>query len=257
MQDLLFTSALLIFLYMTAWFVPAQLLKNNGIVDIAWGLGFVAVAAYLLFARDIVPTRSRLVLWGMVALWGIRLSAHIAYRSRGKKEDFRYQNFRKKWGGYAAIGAFFQVFMLQGLIMVVLLMPVYVAYHYPTSAVYPHVFRVAGIAVFGFGFLFEAVGDWQLLRFGMKHGNRGKIIKTGLWKYTRHPNYFGETVLWWGIGLYTLSYENGWMGLVSPIVVTYLLTRVSGVPMLEKKYKDNPEFQAYAARTPAFFPKWK
>eukprot|EP01034_Spumella_vulgaris_P003271 gene3271-4215_t len=142
--------------------------------------------------------------------------------------------------------------------MGVLLVPVYVAYYYPPlSSAFSSWIQVAGMVLFAIGFVFEAVGDYQLLRFSAKAENKGHIISTGLWKYTRHPNYFGESLLWWGIGVYTLSYENGWIGLVSPIAITYLLTRVSGIPMLERKYENNPEFQAYAARTPAFFPKFR
>ena len=257
MQDILLISAIVIFCYMCAWFIWAQLIKNNGVVDIAWGLGFVLVTGVLGMTEEISLQNPRFILFLMIALWGIRLSAHIAYRAAGKSEDFRYQNFRKSWGRYPLLGAFFQVFMLQGLIMGILLLPVYLAYADTTALLFPTTWQWVGLAVFAVGFVFEAVGDYQLLRFSAKAENRGHIITHGLWKYTRHPNYFGESILWWGIGIYSLSFENGWFALVSPIVITYLLTRVSGIPMLERKYEKNPEFRAYAARTPAFFPKFR
>lgn len=257
MQELLLTSAAIIFVYVTCWFVLAQLVRNNSIIDIAWGLGFVTVAAYWAFEREMSLFDSRFVLFLLILVWGVRLSLHIAYRNLGKPEDFRYQNFRKRWGKYQMLGAYLQVFILQGLIMGVLLMPVYVAFADPEPPAFPGVLHIIGLGIWLTGFVFEAVGDYQLLQFTSRPHNQGHIITTGLWKYTRHPNYFGESVLWWGIGLYCLPYENGWLALVTPIVVTYLLTQVSGIPMLEKKYDQHPEFKAYAARTPAFFPKFR
>lgn len=254
MQDLLLTSAMIIFLYMIAWFIIAQLIKNNGIVDIAWGLGFVIVASYLLFSGDGNWHSSSLGLWAMITLWGLRLSLHIAYRAWGKPEDYRYKNFRKGWGKYQYLGAFFQVFMFQGIIMGIILAPVYVVYYYKPEDHFPTVAHIIGIIIFLFGFLFEAIGDYQLLQFSSKPENKGRIIQTGLWKFTRHPNYFGEAILWWGMAIYCLPSQHGFIAFIAPIIVTILVTKVSGVPMLEKKYKDNPEFQEYASRTPAFFP---
>lgn len=257
MQDIILTSAIIIFLYMIAWFIVAQLLHKNSIVDIAWGLGFVIVSSYLLFSGDANWNATTLGLWLMILSWGLRLSIHIAYRSWGKPEDYRYQNFRKSWGKYQYLGAFFQVFMLQGIIMGIILAPVYVVDYNKPADHFPTLVQVIGIAVFILGFLFESIGDYQLLRFSSQPQNKGHIIQTGLWKYTRHPNYFGEATLWWGIGIYCLSVQNGWLALIAPIAVTILVTKVSGVAMLEKKYKGNPEFEAYAAKTPAFFPKMK
>jgi steroid 5-alpha reductase family enzyme len=251
---LLLDSALIIFIYMIAWFIIAQIIKNNGIVDVAWGLGFVAVSTYFLISNDVDWNPTRIGLWAMVSIWGLRLSIHIANRSLGKPEDYRYQNFRKSWGKHQYLGAFFQVFMLQGIFMCIILMPIYAVYYYKPTEGFPTVLQMVGFSIFVFGFLFEAIGDYQLLKFSQKPENKGHIIQTGLWKYTRHPNYFGEATLWWGIAVYALSTHNGWIGLVAPIVVTVLVTKVSGVAMLERKYRDNPEFQAYAAKTPAFFP---
>ena len=254
MFGLLLDSALIIFLYMMAWFIIAQIIQNNGMVDIAWGSGFVAVATYFLLSNDVDWNPARVGIWAMITLWGLRLSIHIAYRSWGKPEDYRYQNFRKNWGKHQYLGAFFQVFMLQGLIMGIILAPVYAVYYYKSAQHFPTVLQTIGFIIFLFGFLFEAIGDYQLLKFRRKTENKGHIIQTGLWKYTRHPNCFGEATLWWGIAVYTLSTHNGWVGLIAPIAVTILVTKISGVAMLERKYKDNPEFQTYAAQTPAFFP---
>lgn len=257
MQDILITSAIIIFLYMIAWFIVAQLIKKNSIVDIAWGLGFVTVSTYLLFSGDANWNMTTICLWVMIMIWGLRLSFHIAYRSWGKPEDYRYQNFRKSWGKYQYLGAFFQVFMLQGLIMGIILAPVYITNYYkPYHSPYTIIPQILGALIFLFGLLFEAIGDYQLLQFTKKAEKKGHIIQTGLWKYTRHPNYFGEATLWWGIAIFCLSVPYGWLGLIAPIVVTLLVTKVSGVAMLERKYKGNREFEAYAAKTPAFFPKF-
>lgn len=254
MQELILTSAIIIFLYMIAWFIVAQLAKNNGLVDIAWGLGFVTVSSYLLFSGDANWNPASIGMWAMITIWGLRLSTHIAYRNWGEPEDFRYQNFRKAWGKYQYIGAFFQVFMLQGVIMGIVLAPVYIVFYYKSVEAYPTIWQLLGIFIFLFGFLFESIGDYQLMRFSSQPQNKGHIIQTGLWKYTRHPNYFGEASLWWGIAIYCLSTQYGWGAFIAPIIVTVLVTKVSGIPMLERKYKDRAEFQAYAAHTPAFFP---
>lgn len=251
-------SACIILVYMLCWFVLAQILKNNSIVDIAWGLGFTAVTLTLGLLDIEQASLAWIMLLAMIWIWGIRLSSHIGYRNWGKPEDFRYQNFRLKWGKHPYWGAFLQVFVLQGFIMWLVLMPVYIAHlaNKTDEMNHPGWMQWLGLLIFCVGFLFEAIGDYQLLRFKSKPENKGKIIQSGLWKYTRHPNYFGETALWWGIAVYVLPYSFGWMGLLAPVIMTYLLTKVSGVPMLEEKYKDNPEFKAFAERTPAFFPKF-
>ncbi len=243
---------------MTMWFAAAHMLKDNGIVDVAWGPGFctVAVLLFLKSGQAVFSPAGMLML--MILLWGIRLAAHIGYRNKGRAEDFRYQNFRKNWGKRQVLGAFLQVFVLQGFIMWWVLMPVYVSTasyegFFPTD--WKLIFILLGFFLFVIGFLFEAVGDYQLLIFKKKPENAGKIMTSGLWQYTRHPNYFGEAVIWWGIGLFVLPLPFGWLGLIAPLVMTYLLTRVSGVPMLEEKYGKRPDFQEYAKKTPAFFPR--
>jgi len=251
------TAAVLIGFVMFSFFLEAQRTKNNSIVDIAWGLGFVGVVLKFWAAEPWIFS-PKLLITAMIIIWGTRLSIYIGKRNKGKPEDFRYQNFRKKWGKYPILGAFLQVFVLQGFIMWWVLMPVYVIF--AGSNVWFSDWKIAvqilGIILFIIGFLFEAIGDHQMRKFKSLPQNKGKIIQSGLWKYTRHPNYFGECVLWWGIALFAFPFPNGWLALLAPILMTFLLTKVSGVPMLEEKYKGNPEFKAYAAKTPAFFPKF-
>jgi steroid 5-alpha reductase family enzyme len=250
----LFPSAAFIAVYMTAWFFVALLKKDNSVADIAWGLGFVLVAGSTLVWRGDWAARPVLVT-GLVLIWGVRLAAHIVLRNRKKGEDFRYAEWRRKWGRWFVLRSYVQVFLLQGLFL--LLISYSVILINTSVRVSPHrlgLLDLAGTAVWIVGFLFEAVGDAQLARFKRDPENRGKIMNRGFWQYTRHPNYFGESLMWWGIFLLALSLPYGWTAVVSPVLITFLLVRVSGIPLLEKKYAGNVVFQAYARRTSAFVP---
>jgi steroid 5-alpha reductase family enzyme len=251
MSEFLFYSAVFIFLYMTAVFCIALIKKDNSIVDIAWGLGFIGVALLTLFLRQDFTAR-QLIISVLVFIWGVRLASHIALRKSGKGEDFRYAKWRRDWGQWFVLRSYFQIFMLQGVFLFIIALSIMLVNFSPREDLTGVDF--IGIAVWSIGFFFEAVGDYQLKQFKKNPDIKGKIITTGLWKYTRHPNYFGEVVLWWGIFLIALSVERGWMAILSPLTISFLLLRVSGVTMLEKKYQGNPEFEAYAQRTNAFFP---
>jgi steroid 5-alpha reductase family enzyme len=252
MFEIFVISIITVFVYMTLFFMLAQALKDNGIVDIGWGIGFIVLSTVLVFS-DLDIGHRQFVLYLLVLIWGCRLALHIYFRNAGKPEDFRYANWRKEWGKYVVIRAFLQVFMLQGFFMLVIALPILMvkadANNTPLNIV-----DVIGILVWTIGFYFEAVGDYQMLQFKKQPENKGKIIMSGLWKYTRHPNYFGECVMWWGIFIISISAGNFYISIVSPIILTWLLTRVSGVPMLEEKYKGNKEWEAYAAKTNAFIP---
>jgi steroid 5-alpha reductase family enzyme len=238
--------------YMTAWFAVALVKKDNSIADIAWGLGFVLVAIVTFLRRGslFLP----LLVTSLVAVWGARLALHILLRNRKRGEDPRYAAWRRKWGRSFLWRSYFQVFLLQGFFLLIISSPVILvntdrAYPYPGRCLW-----LAGFLLWCVGFVFEAVGDAQLARFKRDPGNRGKIMDKGLWRYSRHPNYFGESLMWWGIFLVALEVPYGWTTVVSPVLITFLLVRVSGIPMLEKKYAGNAEFQAYARRTSAFVP---
>jgi steroid 5-alpha reductase family enzyme len=247
---LLLSSAIVILIWMTTWFFLALLKKDNSIVDIAWGLGFVVVAlwGYAQTSNKTIVMHSML---GMIVLWGVRLALHIYARNKGKGEDFRYKKWREDWGSWFVVRSFFQVFMLQGLLMYGVAQPIIaVMYALPFAVQWWH---LLGILIFGIGFLFEAVGDWQLVVFKRDARNKGKLMTTGLWAYTRHPNYFGEALLWWGVWLVSLSFDT-WYGILSPLLIGFLLLKVSGIPMLEKKYEGRADFEAYKKRTSAFWP---
>lgn len=237
---------------MTIFFVLGTKKNNNSLVDIAWGLGFVLVALSLMTKNCFIAARELLV-FALILAWGIRLALHIYLRNKGKGEDCRYKAMRENWGKHPLINAFFKVYMLQGLLMLLVAAPIIIV-----NADYAYrplgFFDLAGFLLWALGFFFEAVGDWQLSKFIKDPANKGKIMTSGLWKFTRHPNYFGEVAMWWGLFLIALSSSFGYLALISPLTITFLLLKVSGIPMLEAKYAGNAEFEEYKKRTNAFFP---
>ena len=241
-----------IFTYFTLLFFLAQYLHNNSIVDLAWGIGFVLVAITGYFIMPQKTTASTIVLV-LVTVWGVRLFLHLAKRNIGKPEDYRYVNMRKRWGHhFAKLKAYLNVFVLQGVLLLVVSMPILFVMTSSTDEFYW--WNGLGIVIWGVGFTFETIGDAQLTNFKKNGSNHGKLLTTGLWSVTRHPNYFGEALSWWGIFLITLNeLRNSW-GIIGPLTITLLLLFVSGVPLLEKKYKDRPDFIAYANKTPKFVP---
>jgi len=251
MINLILYSALAVFLYMTLIFTIAQIKKDNSLVDIAWGPGFILVSILTFCVSQKFMLRHILVC-ALVVIWGIRLAVHIAVRKIGRGEDYRYEKWRRDWGKWFFLRSFFQIFMLQGIILLVVVYPVILINHVSGSGI--QVLDIIGAVVWLIGLSFEAIGDYQLLKFKRRPESKGKIITHGLWKYTRHPNYFGEALIWWGIFLIALSVRNGWTAVISPLLITFLLLRVSGVSMLEKKYAGNRDYENYATRTSPFIP---
>jgi steroid 5-alpha reductase family enzyme len=245
------TEITVIVAYMTIWFAVAQIIRRNDIADVLWGTGFIVAAVTAVFSGSEIGLRAWIV-FILVLVWGTRLTVHIYIRNRGKPEDARYRKWREDWGEHAAIQAFFKIFMLQGMLMLVVSLPVIYIIVSRDSAL--RQLDLLGIAVWLTGFLFETIGDRQLARFKKRPSSKGKIMTEGLWSWTRHPNYFGEVTLWWGVYIIALSVKNGWLTILGPLTITLLILKVSGIPLLEEKYKDNPEFQAYKRRTSAFFP---
>ncbi|MDP3448199.1 MAG: DUF1295 domain-containing protein [Eubacteriales bacterium] len=245
------TAAIVIFVYFFALFVAGTLLKNNSIVDIGWGIGFV-ILAWILFFLRLPATLARVSITLLVSLWGLRLFYHILKRNHGKPEDFRYVAFRKAWGKWVVPRAFLQVYMLQGVLMFFIALP-FILLEGGQAQVNYLLFAL-GILVFALGFAFESVGDAQLKNFLSDPANRGKIMNGGLWRFTRHPNYFGEAMLWWGIFMIALGGGAPLYAVIGPVTITLLLLFVSGVPLLEKSMKDKPGYAEYAAKTSIFFP---
>jgi len=251
MVDLFLQAVVIVFIYFFLFFLVAQVIRNNSIVDMGWGAGFVLVALATLFIQGAYMERNLLLVL-LITIWGGRLTYYIVRRNWGKPEDFRYAKWRREWGRWLVPRAFLQVFMLQGLLMLIIGYPIILVNANPQPGL--NIIDYLGLAVWIIGFYFESVSDKQMAEFKKDPANKGHIIKTGLWKYSRHPNYFGEATMWWGIFLLSLSVPLGWSAIISPLTITLMLLYVSGVPMLEKKYKDNPEFQKYAKVTSKFFP---
>jgi steroid 5-alpha reductase family enzyme len=246
---------LVLFTYYFIIFVLGQFLKDNSIVDIFWGLSFVVTAVFSLFYYGAGHPR-QIIVTVLVALWGLRLTYHIAKRNIGKPEDFRYVNFRKKWGTkFVLLKAFLHVYMLQ-MLMSVLISIGFVMINTNSNPDLSYL-DVMGLIIWLVGYYFEVIGDKQLKDFLANPDNRGKILTTGLYKYTRHPNYFGEATMWWGIFFIALNIDYGFIALISPVVITVLVRYVSGVPMLEKAFEDNLDFQEYAKHTSVFIPKFR
>jgi steroid 5-alpha reductase family enzyme len=243
--------ALVIFLYMTSVFVIAMIKKDNSLADIFWGPGFIVVAIYALVQSGDMFDLRKIIVTLLIVLWGIRLAVHIHLRNSGKGEDFRYKAWRDTWR-FFVLRSFLQIFMLQGLFMLIISTPVWLINF--TSSEPLGFFDTLGLVLFGTGLYFESLGDHQLTEFKKDPANKGKIITTGLWSLSRHPNYFGEALLWWGIACYALSLPSGYIALIGPVTITLLLRYVSGVPMLEKKYNGRADWESYKNQTAPFIP---
>lgn len=250
-HELFYIPVLAVFVYMTFLFVIAVIKRDNSIVDIGWGIGFIIVALLTFFTTGSYMPR-QIVITALVIAWGSRLSGHIYMRNKGKPEDFRYASWRKRWGKFFYIRSFFQIYMLQGLLLLIISVPVIIINACSCTGLLP--LDLIGIAVWLFGFFFEAVGDQQLKAFLKDPKSRGKVMDKGLWKYTRHPNYFGEATMWWGIFLISMAPRYLWWNIISPLTITFLLLLVSGVPMLEKKMMKDRKYREYARKTSKFFP---
>lgn len=225
--------------------------KDASIVDIFWGIGFVILAWFYFYLTNNQSIRAK-VLVGLVTIWGLRLALYLAVRNLGKGEDYRYQVWRKEHGHHFWWVSYFRVFVLQGVLLWIIAVPLLVAQtHEGTLTLWDWV----GVLLWTLGFGFEAIGDWQLRHFKQNPAHKGKVLDTGLWRYTRHPNYFGDALLWWGYFCFALS-AGGWWTFFSPLLMTFLLMRVSGVALLEKTLvTTKPQYRQYMQRTSAFFPR--
>lgn len=234
--------------YMSLWFFVSLLKKRNDVADIAWGLGFLLIAM-ITFLKEGFAFGKPFLVTLLVLFWSLRLSLHIYFRNKGKKEDYRYEKWRSEWGRWFYIRSFFQVFFLQGVLMILVSSPIIFINTFRSELVFLDFF---GVLIWMIGFFFESVGDFQLLKF--IKSKKGGIMKSGLWRYTRHPNYFGEVAQWWGIWLIALSVPYGWVSVIGPLLITFLILKVSGIPLLEKKMEENIDFKEYKKSTSIFFP---
>lgn len=254
MSTVFATTATFVFVYMLGIWALSLAKHDVSIVDVGWGLGFVGIAAVAHVTGGGWEGRQRLVLL-LTALWGLRLAVYLLWRNWGEPEDYRYQRMRRHHGRRFPIVSLYSVFGLQGLLLWIVSLPVQVAQAAPEPARLT-AFDLLGVALWGAGMFFEAVGDLQLAHFKADPVNRGQVMDRGLWRYTRHPNYFGDCCVWWGLFCVALSTGAAWSA-IGPVVMTILLMRVSGVPMLERGMeKRRPGYVEYVRRTNAFFP-WR
>ncbi len=241
----------MILVLVTALWLVSLRRRDASIIDIFWGTGFILINwLYFFLAPEGLPTRKWIAAL-LVTLWGLRLSWHIFTRNRGQGEDFRYAQWRADHGAKWWWQSYLQVFLLQGVLMWIISAPLLAANHANAAL---NFFDWAAIPVWALGFYFEAAGDAQLARFKNNPANRGELLTTGVWRYSRHPNYFGDAAQWWGFFLLAAG-AGGWWTAFSPLLMIYLLVRVSGVAMLEKTLKDTKlGYAEYVRRTSAFVP---
>lgn len=238
-------------LMLTTWLVSVRI-RNASIVDITWGLGFVLVA-WVVRWQGHTNTARQWLLVAMVTVWGLRLAGYLFWRNHGQPEDYRYRAMRKRYGDRFPVVSLITVFVLQGVLMWIVSLPVQLGQVRDRPGV--GAVAVVGAVLWLVGMVFEGVGDLQLARFKSDPTNDSKVMDHGLWRYTRHPNYFGDACVWWGTALVAAESRTGAWGLIGALVMTVLLLRVSGVALLEKSLrKRKPDYQAYVERTSAFFP---
>ncbi|MEO0492853.1 MAG: DUF1295 domain-containing protein [Actinomycetota bacterium] len=251
--DVVGSAAIAIVVLMVATWLVSIVRRDVSIVDIVWGLGFVVVAWVAWAVGDGLGDRSNLLV-AMVTIWGLRLAGHLYLRNRGEPEDHRYQLIRARRGPNFALTSLLYVFGLQAVLMFVVSLPVQLAM---TPADPPvGVIGILGVTVWGTGFFFETVGDAQLTRFRNDPANDGHVLDWGLWRYTRHPNYFGDCLVWWGLWIVAAETGDALLAIVGPVLMTVLLLRFSGVAMLEKGlHTRKPAYADYVDRTSAFVPR--
>lgn len=252
-MTLFLQASLVILVLVTLLWIWSIAITNVSIVDLFWGIGFVVVNAFYAFTSGELNSRKILALV-LVSIWGLRLAIYLAQRNIGKGEDFRYQEFRRTYGAkrYWWV-SFFQTFLLQGVLIMIVSLPL-LAIHSSADSGDLKWLDYLGIAVWIIGFAFEAGGDFQLSRFKKDKANKGKVLDTGFWKYTRHPNYFGDSTVWWAFAIFSIA-AGGYWQIIGSIAMTLLIIKVSGVALLEKTLNQTkPQYNAYIEKTNSFFP---
>jgi len=253
MMTLFSQATIIILVLVTLLWIWSVFIKNVSIVDIFWGLGFVVVNAFYVFMSGELNTRKILILT-LVSIWGLRLAIYLAFRNIGKGEDFRYKEFRRNYGPKRYWWfSFFQTFLLQGVLIMIVSLPL-LGINSSASSGDLKLLDYLGIVVWLIGFTFEAGGDFQLARFKRDLANKGKVLNTGFWKYTRHPNYFGDSAVWWAYAIFSIAAGSYWQ-IIGSIVMTLLIIKISGVALLEKTLNNTKsKYREYIEKTSSFFP---
>ncbi len=237
--------------WMGCAFIVSLVTRTNTVVDIFWGLGFVLLAWYSLLTTGLYLPRHILVTT-LVSLWGLRLSSYILYRNWGKGEDPRYAELARHWGGQFYLQSFFRVFMLQGVLLWLISLSVIAILNSSTAGSFSF-FDFIAVLLWCIGFACEVIGDWQLQRFLLDPLHKGRVMDRGIWRLTRHPNYFGEIVMWWALWLLAIPVGYAALTLLSPLTITAIILLFS-LPITENQLAVNPEYEAYKKRTSALIP---
>lgn len=254
-------SALFLLFYLIIAFIVGTIKENNGLMDVFYGPGYfvVALSSLILFfiANNEVNIR-QLIITFLVFIWALRLATYVFIRNRGKPEDYRYQAMRRKWKTNIVLKSFIRIYMFQGVVIFIVAFPIWFVNSIDNPAI--QILNFSGISLwFGaiiwfIGFLFETFSDYQLYKFKQNPENKGKVMDRGLWKYTQHPNYFGEVTQWWGIFIIALAVPFGFISIIGPTFITYMIFKVSGIRLLNWRYKDDDKYAEYKKRTSVFFP---
>lgn len=241
-----------IWLYFTFFFLAAHLKRDISFIDVGWGPGFAWL--FLTCAVFKWPELGQLqwIVGALVCAWSIRLAWYLHGRNRAKGEDPRYKELSKHWRGPYWLNAYFRVFMIQAVLLGVVAAPIIIVMLAPATAI-THL-SIVGTLIALIGLTLEAAADWQMAYFQSLKPRPSKFCRLGLWKYSRHPNYFGEMLFWFGVAIAVISVPNYYYAFIGPITLTFLLLKVSGIPMLEAKYKDHPEWPKYKSQTRLLLP---
>jgi steroid 5-alpha reductase family enzyme len=256
LNDLIFGPMISLFVFFHLVYILAIWKKDYGIVDIAWGLGFIVVVLSASTLNRSIDTRTGLLIL-MVSLWGLRLSTYLLMRNLKKgQEDFRYREMRNSWGKWANVHAYFKIFWLQPVILIAISFGFMVTVSRSTIPL--NFLDAIGLIIASTGLIIETLADRQMNNFKKRSENKGKLIREGLWKWARHPNYFGEMVFWWGMGFFALNSVLPMAAFNGGFLISLFLIKVSGAPLLEARYKDHPDYEVYRKETNAFLPlQWR
>lgn len=247
-------ACLLVGIYLTLMLIAVWIKKDNSLGNFTWGVGTVLVTLYTFFTHNIHNPR-HILLTSLIVFWGIRLG--IFFYSRYKKgADPRFVAWQLEWGSATFFLSFLWIFIAQGALLVIMSVPAILVNRSPLIFGQLNWLDYCALVLWCIGFYFESVSDYQLYRFMKNPLNKGNVMDQGLWRYSRHPNYFGEMLMWWSIFLIALSSKNGIYAIIAPVTITILLRYITGVPLLEATFKDNPEYQAYKNRTNMLIPWW-
>lgn len=255
-------SALFLLFYLMIAFIVGTVKKNNGLMDIFYGPGYFVVALTSLILNIILNNQlniRQIIVTILVLIWATRLATYVFTRNRGKPEDYRYQFMRKRWGNKVVLKSFYRIYIFQGIIIFIVCFPVWFVNISSNPSIESALdfFGITiwlGAAIWLVGFLFETIGDWTLYRFLQKPENKGEVMDKGVWKLSQHPNYFGEVTQWWGIYIIALGVPFGFITIIGPILITYMIIKVSGIRLLEKRFEGDDKYAEYKKRTRVFFP---